>query len=211
MGLFTKVAMILMGVAVTNTVGQVFPIQSGPFTLRVSAPGNAVDGSFLYSCHSGAAIEQLCTDNATNYNGQFSTYYLNSSTNSIVNGEPAGALVWNMPFNSQDAPQYVSEPLTFAYDPTTNVAAMVFIPSSGYNNVPVGFDHESKLFLYSYVDQSVFPPNLTAGGPFTFYHWNVCKTYYSGYQYQALAWVTAGAAVNPSCVPVNVTREYIVL
>lgn len=196
-------AISAMATAATAAAGD----QSAPFNLKLSSADAALDGSYLYSCHSGAAIEQLCIGNKTTEGLRFPGYYLNHTTTNDVKGFEAGILTWNMPFGGSSG-DYVNEPLTMYQQASSNVAVLVFRPAYASDGVNVGFDADNKLFLYTYVDDTVTPPVAT-GEPFLFYNWNVCQTYYSGYRYFALAWVTAGTPVNPSCKAVSVIREFI--
>lgn len=194
-------------------MAQLYPNQTGSFHLKLTNTNSDLDNTYLYACHSGAAIEQLCLGNKTLRDDGFGTFYLNYSANSLVNDKPAGALVWNLPFTSAGgAIQTASSPLSFSYNPTSNVAILILSPSSTDTSdvVPAGFDDDEHLFAYSYVDESVFPPD-TSSGPHLFYHFALCQTYFGGYRYTALAWVTAGQPLNPSCHAVTVTREFPIL
>jgi hypothetical protein len=201
-------ALALVAAALSFASAQTYPNQTAPFRLKLCSDNSTIDGAYLYSCHSGAAIEQLCLGNQTWDPRGFGTYYLNYSDWSAINGMQAGNLVWNMPYtNGGNTTLYESEPLNFAFSATSNVAVLLFEPSEQYT-VPLGFDGDNKLFIYNYVDDTVFPPNAT-GGYHLYYHWQACVTYFLGYQYRALAWATTGTPVNPSCHAVNVTREFI--
>lgn len=97
--------------------------------------------------------------------------------------------------------------MTFYSDPSTNVALPLFYP--GRDNVQyVGFDNSDLMNIVSYLDDTKNPP--TSDGPRVLKNWYVCKTYYSGYTYQTLAWVLGIAEPqNPSCVKVDVKRKFV--
>lgn len=186
---------------------QQYPLQTTPFTLSIKQSSNPnLIGSFLYACHSGAAIEQLCvSDNKTPQIDDSFIFRLNYSDSSSVKGVQAGALTWDLTTQSNDGPLVVSEPLTLAFVPFSNVANVVFEPGTSYNVAPAGFDPENFFFLYSTVDYAAVPP-ADLPEPKIYYNWFVCQTLFGGYKYQALTWVTAGEPINPSCVSVAVTR-----
>ena len=195
------------------TTAQLFPNETAPFHLKLTSANASLDGTYLYACHSGAAIEQLCIGDKTPRPTSFDAYNLNYSEHSpVFDGNPSGQLVWKLPFNVNDTngnavTVYQPEPLNFFFSPTSNVAVLLFMPSDDAG-VPLGFDGEQKMLVYNYVDDTVSPPNAT-GGYKAYYRWQACTTYFVGYTYQALAWATSGTPVNPSCQPVNVTREWL--
>ncbi|KAH6853196.1 hypothetical protein B0I37DRAFT_358741 [Chaetomium sp. MPI-CAGE-AT-0009] len=193
---FPALAALLLSTAAAQT----FPNQFGPYALKVTSDDATINGKYLYACHSGAAIEQLCIGEKGEYAAASGSYYFNSSDwSEEVDGSKTGVLIWNLPL--QDA--HASSALTFNYSPASNVVLAYFIPGD-QNTVTVGFDAEDKLFVAAYVDDTVTP-----GGSKAFYHWEVCNTQFSGYRYQALAWVTIGTPINESCRGANVTREAI--
>ncbi|KAF2455992.1 hypothetical protein BDY21DRAFT_349300 [Lineolata rhizophorae] len=63
------------------------------------------------------------------------------------------------------------------------------------------------MYIPGYIDDTVVPANASESRPF--YRWLVCDILYVAYRYRTLAW-TLGVAEpqNPSCVAVNVTREF---
>lgn len=190
----------LVALFFSATSAQTFPNQSGPYALKVSSDDAAINGKYLYACHSGAAIEQLCLGDKGENPSTFGSYYFNSSEwSEEVNGSKTGVLVWNLPL--QDT--FASSALTFSYNPASNVVVLYFIPGD-QNAATIAFDADDKMFVAAYVDDTVTP-----GGSKAFYHWEVCNTQFGGYRYQALAWVTVGRPINESCRGVNVTREAI--
>lgn len=93
------------------------------------------------------------------------------------------------------------------YNPASNVAVPLLLPGSE-NAQTVGFDDAEHLYIPSYLDDTVVPPayiepsaNLT--------RWYICETN-AGYDYVTLAWLMGdGTPENPSCVKVDVKREFI--
>ena len=194
----------------TPSSAQYYTNQSAPFYLTTAPCANTSTASeFLYSCHSGAAIEQLCLvgDRNGTIDARYGQYYLNFSSDFLVNGFEVGNLVWNMPYTINETTFNESESLNFYFNPTSNVADLLFEPSFD-GAVNLGFDADNKMFIYNYVDDSVSPPNAS-GGYKAYYQWYSCVTYFLGYTYTALAWVTYGKPVNPSCHAVNVTRIFV--
>jgi hypothetical protein len=63
--------------------------------------------------------------------------------------------------------------------------------------------------VYSYQDDTTVPPSSTGTQPRQVFQWYACTTYFGSYKYLALAWVTAGDPVNPTCEPVSVTRVFL--
>ena len=98
----------------------------------------------------------------------------------------------------------VSEPLTFQYDPATNVALPLFYPGE---NSAVGFtfDKHDYLKVLASLDDTVKPPVYKQ---LQLSRWQICQTNYGGYTYTTLAWVMGkGRPQNPSCQAVKVRRE----
>ncbi|KAK0621452.1 hypothetical protein B0T17DRAFT_508801 [Bombardia bombarda] len=183
--------------------------QTDPFFLKVTSPTNAdVDGTFLYSCHAGAAIQTLCLGTKDTPTSLVSAGFFYNYT--VYDGQAAssGLLVWNLPYTSGETgePATVSLPLNLNYNPGSNVASTLLQP--GYDSVSVAFAG-SNLVIPSYIDDSTFVagqrPNITgATTPLT--QWYACWVYVGSYYYNALAWVTNGAPHNPTCQAVSVVR-----
>ncbi|KAK4204621.1 hypothetical protein QBC40DRAFT_250021 [Triangularia verruculosa] len=82
-------------------------------------------------------------------------------------------------------------------------------PFSGYYTV-IGFDASGKLFLpFEYGSGDGTVPYEEVGKEKFFYQWEVCQTYWDFYNWTTLTWRTGGEAINPTCKPVNVTREWV--
>lgn len=183
--------------------------QTAGFTLTLSGSSDpTVNGQVLGACHSGAAIEGLCLS-GTAATGSYNTFYLNYTQYNDVDGQPTGPLVWNLQANSENGIITESEPLTFLYQPGSNVAVPLFYPDEP--NVFLGFDSSNNMFVVSSYDDSTFTstsyPIVT--GPTALYQWFACYTYVEGYYYHSLAWVTAGPPHNPTCEAVTVTRTFV--
>jgi len=170
-----------------------YPLQSDPFFLKLQSSTAELDGQYLASYHSGAAIEQLGLDGREKPSDT-RLYYLNyTSYAPEVDEEPVGILTWNLPLGND--PFKVSSGLVFQKNETSDVTMMVFYPGPPQEEqMLVGFDAEEKLFAY--VDGEAVQ------------EWFFCSTYYGGYNYNALTWVEGGVATHESCHGVDVVREF---
>jgi len=200
---------LFASVATLVSLGHAQTEQTPPFILSISASDNGTLVAYgLLACHAGAAIEGLCLDSAKPTVGDASaTYYQNYSSSSP---EPVtGPLVWNLPITGPDGPITVASPMSFNYNPGSNVAVPLFEPSDTYQYV--GFDADNKMYVPGSYDDSTFIPGtapVISGTPAPLYNWHVCWTEVgSGYYYQVLTWVTTGTPHNPTCVAANVTRS----
>ncbi|CAF9915710.1 MAG: hypothetical protein GOMPHAMPRED_000832 [Gomphillus americanus] len=190
---------ILLGTITTlsSLASAQYTNRSHAFNLVVESSTNkTLSGTRLTACHSGAAIETLCTYPAAS-DSISDEFYYNYTTQSKPT---SGIITWNLPYNGN---QIESEPLTFQYDPSTNVALPVFIPSED-NEVFVTFDKNNYLLVLSYLDDTKTPPGYK---PQQLSRWQVCQTYYGSYTYTTLAWTLgSGKPQNPSCQAVKVKR-----
>ncbi|KHJ32579.1 putative related to heatshock protein hsp150 [Erysiphe necator] len=173
--------------------------QTAPFNLVISAPGSQINGSYLASCHEGAAIEGLCV--ATYSKNSGSIYNLNYTSAEIADFVlgTVGLLTWvlhGVGFN-------LSSPMKLSYSATSNVAVPLFTPSE--MGTMIGFDEEDKMFIPSFIDDT--NANIQ---PFKelYYRWFICETY-EGYKYTTLAWVLGKYSIpqNPTCQKVTVIKE----
>ncbi|TRX94792.1 hypothetical protein FHL15_004253 [Xylaria flabelliformis] len=174
----------LMGLAATVVSAQ--DTQTAPFNLQIK-------GTNKSSKINGSSIS--------------SEYFFNYTGYNKVGNDEAGTLVWNLPYTDPNGnPASESQAMGLYFDSTSNVAAPMF----GFSQFTflVGFNSEGELFGYNYVDDSKFiagkaPTDLT---PKAYYQWAVCWQYFTGYYYQSVAWVLAGAPHNPTCEPVEITK-----
>ncbi|KAK2766282.1 hypothetical protein FQN54_007799 [Arachnomyces sp. PD_36] len=177
-------------------------VKSDPFNLVIESDDKKLDGQQLVACHTGAAIESLCL-----YGDTGSEFYVNTTkgSQSPLDGyDPSGKLIWDLPLGNETAPS----PMSFWSDPSTNVALPLLQP--GYDAQYVSFGEEDRLAIISYLDDTKTPP--TGDSAYALKNWYVCQSYFSGYQYQTLNWVFGNAEAkpqNPSCVKVDVVREFI--
>lgn len=174
-------------------------VQSKPFNLAIVSDDESVNGTILNTCHIGAAIESLCT-----YQSATPTpFYVNYTENAVNASDSRGQLTWILRggnFNS-------SQPMEFSYNPSSNVALAYFSPS--YGILQIAFDDKNLLGVESYIDDTTDPATILSP-PRVYYRWYLCVIYYSGYQYQDLAWVQGeGEPQNPSCKKVDVERRFI--
>ncbi|KAI0191250.1 hypothetical protein EV127DRAFT_71770 [Xylaria flabelliformis] len=196
----------LMGLAATVVLAQ--DNQTAPFNLQIKGTNKSskING-YAYSCHTGAGISGLCYEVNQPGASTSSQYFFNYTGYNKVGNDQAGTLVWNLPYtDSNGNPASESQAMGLYFDSTSNVAAPMF----GFSQFTflIGFNSEGELFGYNYVDDSKFiagkqPTDLT---PKAYYQWAVCWQYFTGYYYQSVAWVLAGAPHNPTCEPVEITK-----
>lgn len=122
---------------------------SAPFTLELESDNEDINGQYLGACHAGAAIEQLCLSGTDGTPGDYNTFTLNVTSGSA--GYEIGPLVWIL----RGADFNLSSGLSFSQNLHSNVAVPTFTPSPSSDYV--GFDADSKLFIYSApYDESTF-------------------------------------------------------
>ncbi|KAG9237457.1 hypothetical protein BJ875DRAFT_453764 [Amylocarpus encephaloides] len=189
----------LLAFAVSKVTSQdtYWSVQSKPFFLVLKSHNQTINGSYLYPCHEGAAIEGLCLGEkrADDY-GQFT-----HNTSAQTPLPTSGLLTWELRgFNFN-----VSSAMRFQYNDASNVAIPLFFPgNSDYN--AVNFTEAGVMNILSYQDDTKPLPNYS-GGPLC--RWYICTTYY-GYLYQTLAWVMGeGKPQNPTCQKVEVIRQWV--
>ncbi|EGO58266.1 hypothetical protein NEUTE1DRAFT_63973 [Neurospora tetrasperma FGSC 2508] len=181
--------------------------QDGPFNLKLKSDDSSLDGKYLYACHAGAAIESLCLGSTESPAGSSSaSFYYNYTVNDNVPSN-SGLLIWNLQANGQDGVITVSSPLSFNYDPGSNVATTLFMPSTS-PSLNVAFDNEDQLFVPTYTDDSKYVPGQYPQntGAIALQNWQACWAQVGGYYYNVLAWVTSGAPKNPTCKAVKVAK-----
>ena len=101
----------------------------------------------------------------------------------------------------------VSEPMSFTYDASTNVALPLFGPE--YANQYVAFDVDGLMNVQTYYNDLVNPPT-DEDAVRVLYRWYACTTDYVGYTYPTLNWVLGKyPPENPTCVKVQVKREFL--
>ncbi|KAJ4371548.1 hypothetical protein N0V83_004767 [Neocucurbitaria cava] len=200
----------LVASLIATASAQYYNITSPPFHLTVTS-ADGTTNSTLSACHTGAALESLClsTGPPTTSKPDPIAAALFAFNTSIYSQAPApglgapGVLTYSLP----SIPPIPST-LFFSYDPTTDIALPILGPGDE-NAQQLAFADDGRLSVQGYVDWSVSPPNGT-GGVREYFRWYACVTYYSGYQYEALAWgLGPGKPENPSCVSVDVRRVFV--
>jgi len=195
----TAIALLSAGVSAQYTN------QSAPFSLVVLSANTTYNSTVLGACHEGAAIEGLCVAGAYNPpESSYSTFTLNvSATDTSYNttlGE-TGYLTWEL----QGANFNLSEPLTFPYNPTSNVVVPLFYPSADTDAQLLAFDENDLLNVQGYLDDTTSP---ATAGTVAYYRWYICTTN-AGYTYTTLVWTLGNAAPeNPTCVKVDIKRIF---
>jgi hypothetical protein len=170
-----------------------YNISSAPFHLVVkSATNKTLNGRTLFACHEGAAIEGLCLGDkalSTADVYRFNTSIYNTPTNSSIGD--TGLLTWLLP--TADNVSY-SSALSLSANPTSNVAVPLFYPGDT-DAQQVAFDNKGLLNIQGYIDDTVFPFNVTETT--AYYRWYICETLV-GYQYTTLAWVSQPFSIHHS-------------
>lgn len=188
-------SLLTLTLALTTTAQAQYTNQSAPFNLILQSPDSSINGDSLASCHEGAAIESLCLASATGISAV--AYNFNTSAFSGDNGFLTYVLR-GANFNE-------SEPLTFFYNPASNVVLPLFEPSE--SAVSVGFDESDLMFVAAYYDDRTNPVNPAEQ---RYYRWYACSTYFEGYNYQTLAWVLGDTEPqNPTCIKTDVKRVFV--
>jgi hypothetical protein len=189
--------------AVTSAQDSYYNETSAPFHLVVTSEDGYVNDT-LSACHIGAALESLCLSNAESGSSPSplaaAVFNFNTSTYSQAPAPSLGVpgiLTWWLQTSSiGDVPSSVS----FSYDPATNLALPILSPG----------DEDAQTLAFDTQDELTVQGYTSSNGTTTwteYYRWYACDTYFSGYQYNALAWgLGSGKPENPSCVAVNVTR-----
>lgn len=199
---FLTSAIALVG---ASAVSAQYTNQSDPFNLIVLSSNSTVNGSVLYSCHEGAAIEGLCLGGAYNPPEPAYSRFTFNVTSTPYTGNASIGETGYLTYELQGANFVESEPLIFDYNPTSNVAVPLFYPQE--SGQLVAFDNNDLLNLQGYTDDTTSP--ITTAEIFTYYRWYTCATYV-GYSYTTLAWALGNAAPeNPSCVKVDVKRIFV--
>jgi hypothetical protein len=184
-----------------------YDVQSPPFHLVLISDDDAVNGTTLSACHSGAAIESLCLSNGNTTSSPTplapATFYFNTSTETqpASPGSTPGLLGYDL-----QASTPIPSALDFIYDPTTNYALPQFYP--GTNGKTLAFDQQDLLNVQGYVDYSVSPPK--AGEWTAYYRWFSCVTYYAGYEYANAVFALGDTEPEtPDCAKVDIKRVFI--
>jgi len=176
--------------------------QSAPFSLVVLSANSTYNNTVLDSCHEGAAIEGLCLGGAFDPpEPTYAQFTFNVSTGTSYNATigQTGYLAFELRGGNFN----ISEPLTFQYNPTSNVVVPLFYPSE--TGQSVAFDENDLLNVQGYADDTTSPPTTSTKA---YYRWYICTTN-AGYTYNTLAWAVGEAAPqNPTCVKVDVKRIF---
>lgn len=181
--------------------------QEGPFYLKLKSDDTSLDGKYLYACHAGAAIESLCLGSTQDPAGSssFNFYYNYTEYDNVPSN--SGLLTWNLQANGPDGPITVSSPLSFNYDPGSNVATTLFMTTTT-SSINVAFDNDGNLFVPTYIDDSKYVPGQYPEypGAIALQNWQACWAQVGSYYYNVLAWVTSGTPKNPTCKAVKVAK-----
>jgi hypothetical protein len=150
-----------------------------------------------------AAIEGLCIGASLSNPTAVQTFNLNYSSSFTV--DPAIGQVGYLTYELRGGNFNLSSPMQLSYNPFSNVAVPLFMPSE--SGTEVAFKSDDLMGIPGYLDDTVSPPS--ANSPTTYYRWYVCETY-AGYLYTTAAWVMGtGEPENPSCVKADLKRVYL--
>lgn len=199
-------------VSLVTAQGPDAPIQTGPFYLQIQSNDSTVDGRYLASCHTGAAMQTLCLGDSTKpggTNAYSSLYFFNQTVDRPDSQQDLGYITWNLPLSTGgDVYQNVSLPLSLVFNNVGSNVVPTSISVGTSNPQLVGF-HNDVLYIPNWIDDSTFVegvyPNIT-GEVQQLSQWHACSTLFGSYYYQALAWVTSGAPHNKNCRPVDVVK-----
>jgi hypothetical protein len=195
-------------VAAANAQDSYYNITSKPFQLVLYSP----DGSYkdtLSACHTGAALESLCLSNSNTTSKPDPTPYSTFNFNTSIYIQPPadaslgvlGIVTWILP-----ALPPIHSSLNFFFDSTTDLTLPIIEPGS--SNHLFAFDSSDEMTVQGYVHWDTNPP--TPGPTYGLKRWYACKTYYSGYQYENLAWAMGPREPeNPTCEKVTVKRVFV--
>ena len=115
----TSLIIGLLALATTQVSAQ-YNVTSKPFSLVViSKTNHKLNGTALYACHEGAAIEGLCTGGSPSPSSK--QFHFNTSDNSQ---SESGYLAWTLKGGNFE----LSEAMELSYSPSSNVAVPLFMP-----------------------------------------------------------------------------------
>ncbi|KAK0710393.1 hypothetical protein B0T21DRAFT_415951 [Apiosordaria backusii] len=195
-------------ISATCVKAQGYPSQSSPFFLRLNSTDPEIDGSVIMPVHAGSIRKHLAFAQVSIPDDR-DRFFLNTSDTSEIDGVKTGILVWNLPRREpMNGLDHDSMSMKMYQIPVSNIATTSLTLGAG-DSARIGFDSDNKLFYvweYSLNDGTI--PLDQIGRQRFFYQWQVCTTYHDLYIYTDLAWNTGGEPTNPSCRPVNVTREF---
>ncbi|KAG4440768.1 hypothetical protein IFR05_003755 [Cadophora sp. M221] len=193
-----------------------YPYQSAPFNLIVLSSNSTLNGTHLYSCHEGAAIQGLCTNSSRHiregpnprpiepYNMR---YFLNYTDGSEGERSPtkearSGILTWAFEHMTVSCAMKLRNGWNGF---CSNVITPLFTPGD-HNSDIVAFDGDNKLCIWNWRDEAVLPTWQNRNYEQTaYYNWYICMTNV-GYLFETLTWVSGGEPVNPSCQKVDILR-----
>jgi hypothetical protein len=137
-------ATLTLSALTTFTSAQTFPNQTAPFQLKIiSADNSTLNGSPLFACHEGAAIEGICNQ------GQMTTIPTSASTftfnysDATQQGDASIGTPGYLTYLLQGSNFNVSEPMELTILESSNVAHPIFSPSE--IGQPVAFDSKELL------------------------------------------------------------------
>jgi hypothetical protein len=207
---FTMRATLPTAALIASTNAQYYNITSKPFQLVVTSADGGINDT-LSACHVGAALESLCLSNSTTISKPEFEPYSTFNFNTTIYTQPAtdpslgiqGILTFNLPAGQPPIPSSAS----FNYDPTTDIAVPILGPGD-QNAQQLSFDDKDELLIQGYIDWAANPPK--AGNFTAFKRWYACTTYFSGYEYDNLAWgLGKHEPEDPTCVKVTVKRVFL--
>ncbi|TKA73832.1 hypothetical protein B0A55_07624 [Friedmanniomyces simplex] len=171
--------------------------QSAPFYLNLLSDDPGLNGTGLVPCHTGAAIENLCSAAILNASqALYGPFQFNTTAWSVAANSTAGE-VGVLTYMLQGSNFNESEPMNLSYDSSSNIAAPIFMP--GYPQLTVAFDSDNRLNIPTYTDTGYAP----------LYRWYLCDNSYY-YKYRSIAWVVGpGVPDDASCCPVGIYRSWV--
>ena len=183
-----------------------YDVESPPFHLIVlSDEDDALNGTTISACHSGAGISSLCLSTG-NWNTPLATATFYFNTSSLTQPASPGSTPGVLAYYLQTSTTPIPSTLDFYVDPVTNYAQALFYPGDSGRTLAV--DEQDLFNVQGYVDYSVNPPK--AGDNVAYYRWYTCTTYYLGYEYVNVVWGLGDEEPEtPGCAKVDLKRVFI--
>lgn len=164
---------------------------------------------YATACHAGAAFEGLCYKaSGAGVPGPYDHYYLNTTS---PNGTE-GLLIWELPYTMQDGTiEYEPSAMELIFNVGSNVAVAQL--SLGLERgISVSLSPNGTFYFAGGLDDSANTatgPSAISQGDLT--NWNLCYQDIGFYYYRSLGWVSTQPAHNPTCEPVQITAEPVVV
>jgi hypothetical protein len=189
---------LLASVALAAPAKRQEEVSSPPFALIIQSTNASINGRVLFAAHSGAAIENLNPGGTNTTLVSSNTFVFNTTDDGYTDPVlgPAGTIAWTLRGGNFE----ISEPLSFEYSPTSDLAVPRLSPS------------EYGTQFYFVNDTLVIAQFNNVGGVIPLDRFYLCELSpqeNNGYAYTSLAWkLGQGRPDNESCQKVTVKRVF---